>query len=174
MLPEVYSPRCIIQGVGIHKPRPALGQLALAPFGKRREKVLSRQQFQNGVAKKFQPFIVLDCGWLRGFVPVLGTQLRDCGTVRQSALEKFPPVETITEALLELLCITLSHFLQRSTASDSNPYFGALSCVAPSFLASSALFLHVGCKLPGMEAHLLNAATAASKCEAFSSEIPRT
>src|SRR5580692_3871724 len=103
--------------------------------------------------------------------------------MRQGALEEFRLFEPITETLLELLCITLRHFPEKcvlkprvleQSASAVCAYFGALNCVAPSFLASSAPLLHVGCRLPGMDAHLLNAATAASKCEVFWSAIART
>src|SRR5258708_30736942 len=51
-------------------------------------------------------------------------------------------------------------------------YFGALSCVAPCFFASSAPVLQVSCNELASAAHLLNAMAASSKWEAFLFSLP--
>src|SRR5258705_12462397 len=56
--------------------------------------------------------------------------------------------------------------------APANSYFGALSCVAACFFASSAPVLQVFCNEPASAAHLLNAIVASSKCEAFTLAMP--
>jgi hypothetical protein len=84
----------------IYKPGAALGELAFAPFGKRFQEIFSRQQLQNGVPQKFQTLIVLDSFRVRGIDRVFSAQLRNHGTVRQSALEKAGTFKSIAETVL--------------------------------------------------------------------------
>jgi len=113
MLAKPHPARRIVQRMRIHKPRPAFGKLALAPFWKRLEQIFSREQLQNSVSEEFQPFIIPDGGRFSRFFRALCTQFRNRGAMRQSALEEFRLLEPITKTLLELPCVTLCHVFER-------------------------------------------------------------
>src|SRR5260370_42237630 len=104
------------------------------------------------------------CGFSRG------TQLRNRGTVRERRNQQTGIAKAVPQSLLQLIVFAVRHACL--CRAPTNSYFGALSCVAPCFFASSAPVLQVFCREPGNAAHLLKPVAASSKCEAFTVAIP--
>src|SRR2546425_1100084 len=84
--------------------------------------------------------------------------------MRQRPLEQFGADKPVAQPLLKVFFILERH--EKPWTHES--HFGALSCVAPSFLASSTPCLQFACIGPRISAHLEKAFTASSKCDAFS------
>src|SRR6516162_6450104 len=142
--------------MSIHDACAALRKLAFGPFRKVGEQVFARQQFEHCVSQEFQPLVVLHRR-----------------TVRQRSVQQARVAELIAEPLLQLPIFPAGHFPSPGASWSRAVYFGALNCVAASFLASSMLPLQVACNPPGIAAHFVNAATASSKCDAFWLEMPK-
>jgi hypothetical protein len=174
------------EGVGVDDAGTAFGKLAFAPLGEIGEEIFAGQEFENGVAEKFETFIVLYGGAGEGnFFATGGAEFGNGGTVRQGAIQQSRLQELIAERNLELLVITANdHVHSRRAASPravpvvacrqarAENYFGALIWVVANFLASSTPFLQLVCKPLGIAAHLVKAATASSKWEVFSLQTP--
>src|SRR5215471_9780474 len=157
------------QGVCIYNPGAALGKLPFAPFRKICQQVFAGEQFQYGVSQKLEPLIVLD--HRRGesyFLSTRRAQLRHRRTVRQSAFQQARISELVAEPPHQLFIANAGHVSTSAFRRHARIYFGTLSCVVLSFFASSIPCLQVACNPLWMAAHLVNAVTASSKCEAFS------
>jgi len=74
-------------------------------------------------------------------------------------IEQFGADKPVAQPLLKAFFILERHEKPRTHES----HFGALSCVAPSFLASSTPCLQFACIGPRISAHLEKAFTASSK-----------
>src|SRR6516165_2503670 len=160
--------------MSIHDACAALRKLAFGPFRKVCEQVFARQQFEHCVSQEFEPLVVLHRRTRERYILSPGrAKFRHRRTVRQRSVQQARVAELVAEPLLQLPVFPAGHFLSPHASWSRAAYFGALNCVAASFLASSMLPLQVACNPPGIAAHFVNAATASSKCDAFWLEMPK-
>src|SRR6202790_2764033 len=108
MFTKVQTSGGTFQRLCIHYASTTLGQLALGPLREGCEEVFACKQIKDRITQKFQSFIVLR-RLVASVLALSQAKLRNCGAVRQSALEQRRVPELITQALLQLL-VTVGHF----------------------------------------------------------------
>src|ERR1700676_4255336 len=164
--PPVFSPRRRVPHV-----RAALRELPFRPLRKVGKQVLAGKQLEHRVAQKFEPLVVFHGRRFRRVLARRRAQFRYRGTMRERPLQQQGTPKRVSQPLLQS-CFVVGALPHHPQLRRGRAYFGALNSVAPSFFASSAPFLQVLAMPPGNVAHLLKAATASSKCEAFSFASP--
>src|ERR1700722_4804336 len=112
-------------------------------------------------------------------------QFRNRRAVRQRTLQQLRFGKAIAEPLFKLLLFAICgathrvsqsgrrvHCLRERKRERAIAHFGALSCVEFAFFAVSMPALQFACSELWIAAHFVNAAAAASKCDAFSFANP--
>src|SRR5580692_11325333 len=151
------------EGVGVDDAGTAFGKLTFAPVGEIGEEIFAGEEFENGVAEKFETFIVLYGGAGEGnFFATGGAEFGNGGAVRQGTIQQSRLQELIAERNLELLVITANdHVHSRRVASPR--------AVSPGGRQKLLRSAHLGCRqfLSFIDAVLAIGLQAAGNCRAL-------